>query len=33
MKEGVTMSKAGAKFSNFKELLMKDEEFKLEPVY
>lgn len=30
MKEGVTMSKAGAKFSEVKELLMKDEEFKAE---
>ena len=30
MKEGVTMSKAGAKFSEVKDLLMKDEEFKAE---
>jgi DNA-binding XRE family transcriptional regulator len=30
MKESVMMSKAGAKFSDIKELLMKDEEFKLE---
>jgi len=30
MKEGVMMSKAGAKFSEVKELLMKDEEFKTE---
>lgn len=30
MKEGVMMSKAGAKFSEVKELLMKDEEFKAE---
>lgn len=30
MKEGVTMSKAGAKFSEMKELLMKEEEFKAE---
>lgn len=30
MKEGVIMSKAGAKFSDIKELLMKDEEFKTE---
>lgn len=30
MKEGVTMSKAKAKFSEVKELLMKDEEFKAE---
>lgn len=30
MKEGVMMSKAGAKFSEVKALLMKDEEFKSE---
>jgi len=30
MKEGVMMSKAGVKFSEVKELLMKDEEFKTE---
>ena len=30
MKEGVTMNKASAKFSEIKELLMKDEEFKAE---
>lgn len=30
MKEGVVMSKAGAKFSDIKELLMKDDEFKEE---
>ncbi len=30
MKEGVIMSKAGAKFSDVKELLMKDTEFKNE---
>lgn len=30
MKEGVMMSKAGAKFSDVKELLMKDDEFKAE---
>ncbi|WP_435050980.1 helix-turn-helix domain-containing protein [Desulfotruncus arcticus] len=30
MKEGATMSKAGAKFFEVKELLMKDEEFKAE---
>jgi len=30
MKEGVMMSKAGIKFSEVKELLMKDEEFKTE---
>ena len=30
MKEGVVMSKAGAKFSEVKELLMKDVEFKEE---
>mgnify|MGYP000326970667 CR=1 FL=1 len=30
MKEGVIMSKAGVKFSEVKELLMKDEEFKKE---
>lgn len=30
MKEGATMSKAGVKFSEVKELLMKDDEFKTE---
>jgi len=30
MKEGVRMSKAGVKFSEVKELLVKDEEFKVE---
>jgi DNA-binding XRE family transcriptional regulator len=30
MKEGVRMSKAGVKFSEVKELLLKDEEFKVE---
>jgi DNA-binding XRE family transcriptional regulator len=30
MKEGVVMSKAGVKFSEVKELLMRDEEFKTE---
>ena len=30
MKEGVMMSKAGVKFSEAKDLLMKDEEFKTE---
>jgi DNA-binding XRE family transcriptional regulator len=30
MKEGVVMSKAGVKFLEVKELLMKDEEFKME---
>ena len=38
MKEGVIMSKAGVKFSEVKELLMKDDEFadeyeKLKPRY
>ena len=30
MKEGLIMSKAGVKFSDMKELLMKDDEFKAE---
>ena len=30
MKEGVRMSKVGAKFSEVRELLMKDEDFKVE---